>query len=712
MRQSIARFLQRNSTQLGIWILLAAPLHGQASDQVHELDSYVVTGTRTERILTEAPVKTELLLSNDLEDYNITSFKDALKLIPTARFENDCQNCGLNQIQLLGLSTDYTSILFDGAPMYSGLAKVYGADLFPAVFVDRIEVVKGGSSSLYGPEAIAGVVNLITVEPLQNSFRTDVSIESLLGDATETEFSFSGSQVSEDGNYALKVYGLHQDRDALDLTTDNFSEIPQFENKIIGTQAWFHPVEDGTMKLSFQYMDQAHRGGDRLDLPEEQARVAESLAHEVYMLHADWKQRLSNGMDYSLRASYVDIGRQSFYGARADNEQRAFEEAGFDGEVTDEFIANNQAAIDSVARTVWGETNNDVIYLESQVNRYAEQHVFSLGAQYRYEELEDGSLYNRQGTVTKGDFSNLGIFLQDQWSINEKWEVVSGLRYDSHDNVDGSIFSPRIATRFSANEEVTWRASWSTGFNAPGAFNEDQHISVNTGGAVILNNAADLKEEDSQTWSFGMDFIPQSLDEKLILHSQIHYTLLKDSFDIDDSGDLTGDENLWLRVNGPDSEFFVWENNINYELNEHFQIDGGLSYLKARFDEPIERVTSLTTDEYIERPEWTGHLALSYENQDVFDAYAFLSYTGTMLATGEDADIWRRTDDFWVFDIGVSKKFEGFMGDADLIIATGIDNLFDERQKDQLDNGEDRDPTYSYGPTNPRTFHVSARLAW
>lgn len=68
-------------------------------------------------------------MAEDFDDYNVSSLKDAFKLIPTARFESDCQNCRLNQIQLLGLSTDYTSILFDGAPLYSGLAKVYGADV-------------------------------------------------------------------------------------------------------------------------------------------------------------------------------------------------------------------------------------------------------------------------------------------------------------------------------------------------------------------------------------------------------------------------------------------------------------------------------------------------------------------------------------------------------------------------------------------------------
>lgn len=160
------------------------------------MDAYVVTGTRTERLITEAPVKTELIRSSDLSHYNATSFRDALKLIPTARFENDCQNCGVNQIQLLGLSTDDTSILFDGAPLYSGLARVYGADIFPAIFIDRIEVAKGGSSVLYGPEAMAGVVNLITEAPQKSGVTTNIGYEILPENAREWEASFRAQHLS------------------------------------------------------------------------------------------------------------------------------------------------------------------------------------------------------------------------------------------------------------------------------------------------------------------------------------------------------------------------------------------------------------------------------------------------------------------------------------------------------------------------------------
>ncbi len=681
------------------------------SKPIIDLDPYVTTGTRTERIITEAPVKTELVMQDDFQSFNITSFQEAFKLIPTARFEADCQNCGLNQIQLLGLSTDYTAILFDGAPIYSGLAKVYGADLFPSIFIDRIEVVKGGSSVLYGAEAIAGVVNLITERPDYSGMETVVSYENILGDAGQVEASFIGDYVSEAEDFAISLYGYYRDREGLDLGTDGFSELPEFENKVIGGQAYWDPSENTTLKATFQLMDEAHRGGDLLDEPEERARVAESLAHEILLFSFDWDQQLSDNLDFHFAYSMIDITRDSFYGARGDAEQVAYENAGFDGDVTDVWIAANEAAIDAQARNTWGLTENKVDYFDFQLNYTVKNHIVSGGVQYRNEELEDGSRFNDAAPKTVDEFANLGFFIQDQWTVNEQLELVPGFRVDDHDKVEDLVYSPRIAARYFLNDELTFRASWSTGFNAPGAFNEDQHIGVNQGGAIFLVNDENLVEESSETISVGFEFQPESMDEQLILHSQIHYTTLDDAFDIDDSGEVSGDENIWLRVNGGGSTIFVWENNMNWQVNDNVRIDAGASYVISKFDDPVERVTGLTTDEYIKRPDWTGHLGVTADT-DFANFNALLSYTGPMIVVGEDSDVWRNSPTFYVLDLGMTKHLEDVFGETDLVLSLGIENAFDERQKDHQNNGEDRDPTYLYGPTQPRTYYMSVRLVW
>lgn len=685
----------------------------EVQEPIIELPQMVVTGTRTGRLVTDTPVKTEVVGAREMDRYNITSFRDSLKLIPTVRFEYECQNCGVNQIQMLGLSTDYTAILFDGAPLYSGLAKVYGADLFPAIFIDRIEVVKGGSSVLYGPEAMAGVVNLITAQPRHSGVTSMLSFRSMLGDAIEWESAIKGDYVATDGRFSMTGYAYYQDRDGIDLGTDGFTDLAEFDNRVVGAQFWWSPTETGTLRANYQFMDQAHRGGDRLDLPEEQARIAESLAHTVHLGQVAWRQQPSLTFDYSLSLSYLFIERTSFYGARGDNEQRAFEDAGFDGDVTDAFIEANQAAIDALARSVWGLTKNHVTYAEAQFNHYGSAHTLSYGIQYRFEDLTDGSLYDAANTpTTKDNFANLGIFIQDQWRVSERLEIVPGIRADWHENVEGEVFSPRLAAKFHASDAIMLRGSWSTGFNAPGAFNEDKHIGVNNGGAIFLLNAPGLKEERSQTFSVGGDYRPKAWNDQLQLHSQIHFTQLSDTFEIDDSGELSGDPNLWLRFNGPDANIWVWENTLSWQIHPALQVDAGASYIRARYDEAIERVTDLTTRQFIKQPKWTAHLGLAYENHDLFDAYALYSYTSSMLAIGQDADIWRNTPDFHVLDIGISKTLNGFLGVPQFTVAVGIDNVFDQRQKDLQDNGEERDPTYLYGPTQPRSIYLRLSATW
>ena len=492
------------------------------------------------------------------------------------------------------------------------------------------------------------------------------------------------------------------------LTTDGFTELPEFENTVFGGQLWYYTNNNGEFRLGYQHIDQNHRGGDQLNLRNEQARVSEALEHRIDLVNVTWTQRVSDAWDYAIRLSLIDVVRDSFYGARADAEANAWAEAGFAGDPDDAWIAANATFIDEVGRRVVGLTEDRVWYLDTQVNYGWRNHLFSVGLQHRDEELEESSPNDPVRPATSETVRNSGVFFQDQWQITEDLELVPGVRVDDHDNAEDTIVSPRLAARWAAGEHVSVRASYSTGFNAPGPFNEDLHIGVNQGGAIELRNAPGLEEERSATWSLGVEWHPETLEEQLLLHSQIHYTTLEDTFEIDDS-----DDQNWLRINGPDSTILVWENSADWQIHPHLRGQLGVTYMRARFDESIERVTGLTTDEFIERPEWTGLLALNYENPELFDAFILVNYTGEMLATGEDADIWRETPDFWVVNLGIGKTWEGLLGEGSTLrISLGVDNVFDERQEDLQDGGEERDVTYFYGPARPQSYYASVAVGW
>jgi outer membrane receptor for ferrienterochelin and colicins len=686
----------------------AAPVATAGGDRVL-LDRFVVTGTRTSRTLTDSPVKTDVFPASEIESRGGVTLADSLRLMPSVRFENDCQNCGLNQVQLLGLSTDYTAILFDGAPLYAGLAKIYGADIFPTIFIDRIEVVKGASSVLYGPEAIAGVVNLITEPPTAAGSRFTATRSFFPEGGSGYEGTFRVTHPSARGATALTVYGYRTARDGLDLTGDGFTELPEFRNTVVGFQFLHRPAENATFKTTYQFLDQAHRGGDRLDLAEEQARIAESLQHRFHSLLLDWRQVVTADFAYEIKAAYAHIGRDSFYGARADAEQLAYDEAvaaGYPGTPADfAAAAANQAAIDAAGRRVTGDTRNRVYFLDASVRRSVGAHELVGGTQVRQEKLDDSRPLDPALRPTFDQFSNLGLFLQDIWSLRDDLEVVPGLRADWHGNIAGTIYSPRLAVRYEPRPDLVLRASYAAGFNAPAAYNEDAHI----GGTIVIRNDPGLAEERAQTLSAGVEWYPASLGRTLGLTSTFYSNRLHDTFEIDDTGAVSGDPDLWLRVNGPDSTVLTWETGLNWLPAEGLRVEASVSWIRARFDGPIDRVTGLRTREFIERPEWTGLLSVNHR-RGPWESFVSYQHTGPMLATGEESDRWRRTPAFHEIDAGLARTFALGGSRRALRLGLTVRNLLDSYQDDLDNTGEARDVTYLYGPTRPRTITLSAGL--
>ncbi|MFN2396264.1 MAG: carboxypeptidase-like regulatory domain-containing protein, partial [Bacteroidales bacterium] len=134
------------------------------------LNEVVVTGDRNERKRSESMVVVNSLSAALFNTTNSINFADALNFAPGLRVENNCQNCGFNQVRMNGMEGTYSQILINSRPIFSGLAGVYGLDLIPANMIERIEVVRGGGSALYGSNAIAGTVNVILKDPLINSY--------------------------------------------------------------------------------------------------------------------------------------------------------------------------------------------------------------------------------------------------------------------------------------------------------------------------------------------------------------------------------------------------------------------------------------------------------------------------------------------------------------------------------------------------------------
>ena len=143
----------------------AVKIFFQLEEDVLSLEQVVVTATRTEHHLKDVPVRTEIISAKTIENKNASNIYQALDGTPGVRVENQCQFCNFTMVRMQGLGAEHTQVLINGQPIYSGLAGVYGLQQMSTVDVDKIEVVKGAGSALYGSGAIAGAINIVTKEP-------------------------------------------------------------------------------------------------------------------------------------------------------------------------------------------------------------------------------------------------------------------------------------------------------------------------------------------------------------------------------------------------------------------------------------------------------------------------------------------------------------------------------------------------------------------
>ena len=678
-------------------------------DMVYELNEFVVvsTATRTERLLKDVPIKTELLGSYDFEMAAKYDLGQAIELLNGARSENNCQNCGTSEIQLLGLPGKYNQILINGQALFTGAAAVYGIDQVPTIFIDRIEVVKGGGSALYGPGAVAGVINLLPEEPVHTHARTAFDYFDIDGSHSYTG-QFASYYVPENSQLKFSVYGQYVDQDPYDADGDGFTELVERENMVIGTYFWYDLGEQTDLRFNYQYIGEERRGGDQLDQAEYDSQLAEAIDTDYHWSTLRLEQGISDEFDFALSTSIVYFERESYYGGNF-------------GESLPTSYALNDT---SDPHNFYGELESFTYYVDAQFNydlgeAWSGSHVLSWGFRYENEEIEEDKVNHEGDFITEindSQFDNLGLYLQDQWILNEKLELVPGLRYDKASTLDDPVLSPRIAAQYTATDEWTLRANVSSGFLAPRVFDEDLHITVANGERQVIENAGDLKEERSYTVAFGSDFTPDAMDRKLVASLQIYYTIIEDSFDIRDTNttDSSG-RNVFERYNTDGSTVIGAEWDLAWQLSRHWTMNAGLAYSRARFDENVEVFAgnAISSYKYNKTPDWSGLVSLNYTHPDFIDFYAAIKWTGEMDVhrfTDADAEVGEihQSDDFYVLDIGVSKTFV-FNNDTALSLHAGINNLLDDYQED-FDTGANRDVGYVYGPRMPRTYTVGAKL--
>lgn len=651
------------------------------------LDGVVVSANRSETARMMAPTLVNVVNMETYERVNATSLSQGLVFQPGVRVENNCQNCSYQQVRINGLDGPYTQILIDSRPIFSALAGVYGIEQIPANMVDRVEVMRGGGSALFGSSAIAGTINIITKEPVRNSASLSHTISSINGtSAFDNNTSLNASLVTDDNKMGIAVFGQNRQKDGYDHDGDGFTELTEMSGQTLGMRGYVKTGLYSKVTGEYHHLQEYRRGGDQLHLPPHEVMIAEQVRHSINTgsLKYDW---FSPDEHHRLNVfgSLQHINRESYYGAGMDP-------------------------------NAYGETKDLTWVVGSQYVYKFDKCLFmpadlTAGVEYNQDHLEDNMWgYNR---VTD-QFVRIGsAYLQNEWK-NARWSILVGGRLDKHNLIDGVIFSPRANLRFNPTEKINLRASYSYGFRAPQAFDEDLHID-NVGGIVsMIRLADDLRVEKSQSVSLSADMYHSWGNWQGNLLLEGFFTDLSDVFALTEIGVENG---VLIKERRNESGARVFGGNLEGKLayKSLWQLQAGVTLQRSNYKEAhawaddVEAVTTM-----FRTPDFYGYFVTSVN--PLRDLMLSLSgtYTGSMLVEHHagwiDANRTEKTPGFFDMNFKASYDFKLY-NNIKLQLNAGVQNLFNAFQND-FDQGPDRDSGYIYGPASPRAFYLGVKLSY
>lgn len=650
----------------------------EMKDKSDELNEVVVTGTLKAVRKLDSPVPVEVYTPAFFQKNPTPNLFEAVALINGVRPQLNCNICNTGDIHINGLEGPYTLILIDGMPIISSLSTVYGLSGIPNSLVDHIEVVKGPASSLYGSEAMGGVINVITKNAVKAPlFSFDTFGTSWREYSVDASVKFAGKKFSSLLGVNYYNYQHPEDRNG-----DGFTDVT-LQNRISVFNKWnFIRKQNREASLAARFVNEDRWGGQTSW--NKSYRGSDSIYGESIYTRR-WEliglYQLPVKEKIMLQLSYNWHNQNSYYGFRP-------------------YMATQQVGF---AQVYWDKA-------------IGKKHSLLTGATYRYTWYDD----NTPATATADGLSNMpaktplpGIFIQDEWKFSEKQTLLLGYRYD-YDQYHGSIHSPRLAYKYSPDQQQTFRLSFGTGFRVVNLFTED-HAALTGARKVVIEE--ELKPERS--YNGNLNYVTRLSSDMGLL--SLDFTGFYSYFTNKITGDFDQDPDKIIYAN----------------LNGH-AISRGLSLnTEMSFNAPLKIMAGVTfSDVYqindtgsgvekiaqLHAPKWGGNYLVSYTFPKDFVLDFTGTYTGPMRLPVQPQD-YRPEYSPWftIANIQLTKKWNN-----GLEIYGGIKNLFnfvpryalirafdpfDKNVSDPVSNpnGYTFDTEYNYAPLQGIRFFAGIR---
>jgi len=473
------------------------------------LDEFVVSGNLKGVLKRESPLPIEVYAKDYLNKVPSPSLFEATQNINGVRPQINCAVCNTGDIHINGMEGPYTMVTIDGMPIVGGLSTVYGLQGIPSSLLDRVEVVKGPASTLYGSEAVGGLINIITKNPQDaDLFNLNYNLSSWMEHQIDGYTSIKGKKVS-----SLLSFDAHWYDKPIDNNEDNFTDLILKKRVSLMNKLSFNRKEGrlGELMTRYFYEDRwggemqwrqgVHRGGNEV--------YGESIfTNRVELIG---KYQLPVKPEIVLKGSYSYHDQNSVYG---EMHYDAIQQIGF-LQMDHELIKNKR--------------NNLLVGLASRYTFYDDNTTAT-------ENLDDTIVTNAPSV----QFIS-GGFAQHEWKINEKHTTLTGLRLDYH-NVHGEIFSPRFSYKFDNLKHTQFRLSYGNGFRVVNVFTED-HAALTGARDVIIASQLNPERTHNVNLNWVQNFnIPGGF---LTLDGSVFYTY----FDNKILPDYDSDDNLIIYDN-------------------------------------------------------------------------------------------------------------------------------------------------------------------
>ena len=679
------------------------------------LDQVVISATRNRIDLKEAPVIVNVLNSKLFNATQSVSVAETLNFQPGVRVETNCQNCGFTQVRLNGLDGSYTQVLINSRSVFSALNSVYGLEQIPTSILDRVEVVRSGGSALFGSNAIAGTVNIITKEPVLNTWSINNNISLIDGKIPDRSLNLSGSVVAEDLNSGITIYGMNRDRSAYDANGDGFTEITELTNNTLGAKAFLKPTETSKISLDLTALKEYRRGGDRLELAPHLTDITEQLDHNTLIGGLTYEisnKEMTN--HYSAYISGQHTDRKSYYG-------------GLGGGRTEQDSTS--------ALNAYGNTNDLALLGGFQfTHNFKNKDVLTTGIEYNHSNTED-DIPGYQRFIDQ-EVNSYAAFGQYEWKPIDNFTALIGARLDHisvsgnyaveniqrRSEIDQTVLSPRLTILYDITEELQFRGGYARGFRAPQAFNEDLHIS-SVGGEpqfVILSDELETEYSNAYTASFNYSKSINKLQTDFLLEG--FYTELIDPFTTVSTGASLPNGSILKEVRNGSGAYVAGTNfeiGVSPSSDLTFQLGGTYQQSIYKEDQVLyeapptaEMEEDIIISEFVRNPDFYGYLNVNTSPFENFALDLTGTYTGKMtiprvINSNGYLDL-RESPSFWDMNIKLSQHID-ITENFHINLSTGVQNVFDAYQ-DDFDSGPTRDSDYIYGPSRPRTFFFGIKF--